>query len=182
MSLYLINANACAPMKSSPKEITKIQSALRLISDARFCFRTLAEAENISIFVSELFSESTNIQRGLAELMINAVEHGNLGITYEEKSKLVMDGSWLDEIERRLTLPKNADKFAQLTLKQYNGMVSITIEDCGQGFDWQKYMKLRPDHIDAPNGRGIAIAKISCFDSLEFMDPGNSVVCTKLIN
>jgi hypothetical protein len=38
---------------------------------------------------------------GLRELMINTVEHGNLGIDYAGKSQLLLDGDLAAELERR---------------------------------------------------------------------------------
>lgn len=39
---------------------------------------------------------------GLQELLINAVEHGNLGMTYAEKGSLLLEDRWEQEVERRL--------------------------------------------------------------------------------
>jgi hypothetical protein len=47
---------------------------------------------------------------GLSELIINGIEHGNLGISYAEKSRLKQEDGWTEEIARRLALEENADK------------------------------------------------------------------------
>jgi hypothetical protein len=57
-----------------------------------------------------LLPEPRSAVYGLNELLINAVEHGNLGITYDEKIKLVVEGRLESEIERRLALPQNQAK------------------------------------------------------------------------
>jgi hypothetical protein len=41
---------------------------------------------------------------------LNAVEHGNLGISYVDKGKLIENDTWRMEIERRLSLPENPER------------------------------------------------------------------------
>ena len=41
------------------------------------------------------------------ELMLNAVEHGLLGITYDEKGELRQRAGFRAEVSRRLALPEN---------------------------------------------------------------------------
>ena len=48
-------------------------------------FHSLAEAEDLSCFIANFFPEPTKILLGIAALLINAVEHGNLQISYDEK-------------------------------------------------------------------------------------------------
>ena len=74
---------------------------------ARFHFRTLEEAANLAYKIAACFPEPQKAAFGLNELMHNAVEHGNLGIGYDEKANLLRSGSWREEVERRLNFPEN---------------------------------------------------------------------------
>ncbi len=47
---------------------------------------------------------------GLSELLVNAIEHGNLEIGYDEKSRLLQSEGWQGEIDRRLALPEYTDQ------------------------------------------------------------------------
>jgi Histidine kinase-like ATPase domain len=110
-------------------------------------------------------------------LMVNAVEHGNLGISYDEKSKLLDEGEWHNEIARRLTLPQHQEKFAILDYTAHADSITFTIRDQGMGFDWQLYIKFVPARWFDPNGRGIAIAVALDAWDIQYHDNGRRVVC-----
>jgi hypothetical protein len=52
----------------------------------------------------------------------------------------------------------------------------MTIQDEGDGFDWQKYLDFDPERAFDPHGRGIAMARMMSFDALEYQGKGNTVV------
>lgn len=156
-------------------EIRKHKTALGLIESGRFRFRTLEEAKNLAYLIASCLPDPEIMVYGLNELMINAVEHGNLGITYAEKTRLVFEGKWHDEVERRLDLPENKNKFARLFMETMDGIINIKIVDEGAGFDWQKYIDISPDRATDPNGRGIATSKMMSFDNMEYIGNGNEV-------
>jgi hypothetical protein len=115
---------------------------------------------------------------GLTELMVNAVEHGNLGITYREKSALNEKGNWRDEVDRRLALPENADRFATICMRRAADGISFTILDRGDGFDWQSYLEMCPERAFDSHGRGIAMSRMLSFTSVEYSGNGNTVCAT----
>lgn len=157
------------------EEVRKHKYALGLMQEARFRFRTLEESQNLAYFIASCFAEPVKVVYGLSELLINAVEHGNLGITYAEKSQLVRNNSWNEEVKRRLCLPQNADKFAYLTFTSDEKETRIRILDTGAGFDWKPYLEISPDRATCPHGRGIAVARMLSFDRLEYQGRGNDV-------
>ena len=61
-----------------------------LLEKARFRFRTLEDARTLAFLIANCFPEPQVAVYGLNELLINAVEHGNLGITFAEKTKFVL--------------------------------------------------------------------------------------------
>ena len=79
---------------------------------------------------------------------------------------------------RRLALPQYCDRFATIRLERNAGSVVFTISDQGDGFDWYKFLGFDPDRAFGPNGRGIAMAKMMSFTSLEYQGKGNVVVAS----
>ena len=109
--------------------------------------------------------------------MINAVEHGNLGIGYELKTILDPETTWLDEIRRRAGLEENKNKKVRVFYENTNDRFCVKIVDEGEGFDWSKYLELDPQRAVDGHGRGIAYANTMSFDKIIFNDKGNEVSC-----
>ena len=140
-----------------------------------FRFRTIAEATALATLLSRACPDPERTVVGLGELLINAVEHGNLGITYKEKSLLKWDGDWEGEIRRRLALPQFLGRRASVSVTRSADGVSYRIVDQGEGFDWQKFLDFDPERAFDPNGRGIAMARLTSFSSIEYEGCGNTV-------
>lgn len=152
--------------------------ALKLLESAEFSFRTVGEAETLAAFIADGSPQPDSAVLGISELLVNAVEHGNLGISYDEKGQLRREGRWLDEVERRLALPENIGKRVRLSLQRSSSAMRIRVADEGAGFDWQKYLDFAPERAFDPNGRGIALARMASFSSLSYEGTGNVVVAT----
>ncbi len=150
---------------------------MRHSESEKIAFRTLHEAQALSLSLAQHLPNPYAVAQGLAELMINAIEHGNLGITYEEKTQLLMEGRWEAEIERRLTLPEHRDKYATVEYVTASDEHILTIRDQGHGFDWRYYLEFPPGRALDPNGRGIAMSKSLAFSNIEYHGNGNTVVC-----
>lgn len=163
-------------MTQSAKDIAAVMSRL---DDVRISFRTMDDIRAISLFVAKLFPNPDEAVLGVTELMINAVEHGNLGISYSEKCALMLHGGWHREVERRLALPQNAAKWARLHLQRDHTQVVLTIEDSGEGFDWTQYVAFDRGRARHSHGRGIAMARLVSFDEITYVAPGNKVICRK---
>jgi DNA-binding response OmpR family regulator len=150
---------------------------LKLMQEARFNFRTLDDAADLACNIATCFPDPGAAVLGLLELMLNAVEHGNLGIDYREKSELIRNGRWRDEIERRLGLPENRQRFATLTFKASEDAIVVDITDKGDGFDWRPYMHFSPERATDLNGRGIATCRALSFPDLQYLGSGNVARC-----
>lgn len=149
--------------------------AFSLLVRADFSVKSLDEVDNLAAFLAKLCPEPDKAVLGLWELLINALEHGNLGITYEEKSEFIRRNIWREEVNRRIHLEENREKKVLVSYEKSEGGAVFTIEDMGPGFDWKPYTELRPDHVFDSHGRGIAIAGNYSFDRLEYLDRGNKV-------
>jgi DNA-binding response OmpR family regulator len=155
-----------------------LEEIQKLIRSVEYAFVTLDDVSRLVPVLAAMCPEPNAAAPGLADLMVNAVEHGNLALSYEEKSALKWDGDWEAEIRRRLALPQFAERYATIHVKQAKHGVVFTITDQGNGFDWEKYLSFDPSRAFDPNGRGIAMAKLTSFSEIEYQGNGNVVVAT----
>jgi len=160
-------------LQAIARRATAATSHLR---SARLAVRTLDDARDVGTFIASLCPDPVNAVLGITELIVNAIEHGNLGITYEEKSELHAASRWEEELERRLACPEHASKSVDVTFERDDGEIRITIRDEGAGFDWRCYLEPDPKRVFDTHGRGIVIARRLTFDTLEYRGSGNEVV------
>jgi CheY-like chemotaxis protein len=156
-------------------ELEQSTQTLGLMDSASFSFQTLDHARSLASLVANACPEPSRVVVGLSELMINAVEHGNLGISYDDKTLFNEQGSWLEEVEKRLRQEPNKNKFATLEFQRSNDEIKIIVKDQGSGFDWQPYLKMCADRATDNHGRGIAMAGILSFSRVEYQGKGNEV-------
>ena len=149
---------------------------LEFIKGVEFKFQNIDDVKEIAGHLSTYFPNPQKAMYGISELMINAIEHGNLGITFEEKIKFLGKGTWKDEVMKRSLFEENKDKFARITVSKFKGKIEVNIKDCGDGFEYTEFLELSRDRASSPAGRGIATAKIYSFDELVYNDKGNEVI------
>lgn len=148
-----------------------------LMEQARFRFQTLEQARYLSSMIALQTPEPQKVSLGLFELMLNAIEHGNLGIGYEEKSRLISQEQLQSEIRRRLSLPENQHKSVQLEWQRTNQQLEVSITDMGRGFDYTPYLDFSIERMTDTHGRGIMVANKLCFDRLSYSEQGRKVTC-----
>ncbi|MDH3326354.1 MAG: response regulator [Gammaproteobacteria bacterium] len=153
-------------------------NSIKLLDHAAFSFKTIEDADALAVLVANICSNPNDVVIGLSELFINAIEHGNLGVGYEEKTHLKRSGTWNDEISKRLQYDDHKNKHATLELVRSSTHITFTITDQGEGFLWGPYMNFTADRMLDNHGRGIAMANKMCFSSLEYKDKGNIVCAT----
>lgn len=153
-----------------------LEEAQALIRSVEYRFETLEEVSSLVPVLAGMCPVPDVVAPGLSDLMVNAVEHGNLGVTYQEKSLLKWEGDWEAEIRRRLALPQFKGRFATVRVERQPESVIFTITDQGDGFEWSKFLTFDPDRAFDPNGRGIAMARMMSFAALEYQGRGNTVV------
>lgn len=165
--------------KNIQVELDSRTSLLGLLTSASFEFTNLEQARALSVVLSKACPDPAVIVTGLTELMLNAIEHGNLAISYAEKSKLNADNTWLAEVSYRLSLPIYSERKATVSFLSSDEAIEITITDQGDGFDWEQYLDFDPSRAMDSHGRGIALANKLSFSSLEYKR-GGSEVCARL--
>lgn len=118
-----------------------------------------------------------HLQLCLDELIVNGVEHGNCGITFEEKSEFLKDGKGIvDLVEEKCQDPKVAQKKVVLEWEIDRDKTTFTIADEGNGFDVPCLKeKLDKEGPLALHGRGIRMARAFA-EKLYYNRKGNKVV------
>ena len=161
--------------KALEEEVKQQGSTLACLAEARFFYRTPDEARNLATLVANAAPEPGRVVLGLSELLLNAIEHGNLGIGYARKSQLIEEGSLHSEIERLLQLPELGARRAELVIRRSESELSFHITDQGDGFDWHNYLEMSPERAFDTHGRGIAMSRMISFDRIEYLGAGNEV-------
>ncbi|MBI2308180.1 MAG: response regulator [Rhodocyclales bacterium] len=165
-------------LRTAVTRADSMERAFQQLSSIEFHFRTLDEIHALAEFLAGLCPSPHSALFGITELMVNAVEHGNLGISYREKTLLLMENDWQAEIGRRLELPQFSERVARVRVERLADRLRFTISDEGNGFDWQHYLDFDPTRIFDPNGRGIAMAQRTSFSAIDYPGCGNTVVAT----
>ncbi|HEY1405879.1 MAG TPA: ATP-binding protein, partial [Spirochaetota bacterium] len=121
---------------------------------------------------------------GLREIIINAIEHGNLNITFEEKTDATGTVNYLEYITERQRDPRFRDKKVTIKFALTSDMVVYVIEDEGEGFNYEKILSRVNDEVtrqELAHGRGITMA-LGVFDAIKYNDRGNKVTLVKRFN
>ncbi|NLI77759.1 MAG: response regulator [Candidatus Riflebacteria bacterium] len=165
---------------------SRFQETLNLIVRRNFVMSLDNRMDRVPLVVQRLMQETgeaipadqrLGIRIGLVELVANAIEHGNLEITYEEKMAAM--NTSLDGIQslhaQRLGNPALASRRVTVDFQMDPDSCIWTISDEGSGFDWTTLPSpLDPENLEHPNGRGIFLARLH-FDLVEFLGKGNQV-------
>lgn len=155
------------------KQLEESERAFNYLTEGVFQFKTVAEGDYLAIRIA---NECPNPQEAvlISELFANAVEHGNLDLSYDEKTRLIGENRLNEEIERLLSLAENRDKFVQVNFRKLPDRIVLIVEDMGRGFDFEKYLRLDDNRVFHNHGRGIAL--INAVYPLRYIGRGNKVV------
>jgi anti-anti-sigma factor len=122
------------------------------------------------------------IKISLVEILMNAIEHGNLAIGYARKQAALVAGR-LDELvdTRRHTEPY-ASRMVTISYTITPTQVTCTIHDEGAGFDWHAVPEpCASPRMLMPHGRGLLIAR-SSMDACTFHHRGSAVTLVKYLS
>jgi hypothetical protein len=118
--------------------------------------------------------EKEKLHVALQELLINAIEHGNCKISYDEKT------AWLEKNRDIMELirEKNKDSAVKARKVYFSYTIStektsIAIRDEGEGFDWRARLAAAPDSPGL-HGLGMKMANIYV-RKLSYNERGNEV-------
>ncbi|MBI5178147.1 MAG: response regulator [Nitrospinae bacterium] len=115
----------------------------------------------------------------VGEFIMNAYEHGNLGLSEQLKCELILAGQY----ENALTMKEDeCNKNISIETSFVKNSVEIVVGDEGAGFDFNRYLKMSGDamakRLMMPNGRGIQMAMLY-FDRISYSEGGSQVKLVK---
>ncbi len=123
----------------------------------------LITAEDISHRITRNLNKymGTKLLRiALREMIINTIEHENLGISFEEKIQAMIDDNYFEFIAERQQNPKLCNKRVKIEYSIDHEKAIYKIAEEGDGFNHKKY--LDNDSNDAnkemlAHGRGVSM-------------------------
>ena len=121
------------------------------------------------------------IKMGLQEVLMNAIEHGNLNITFQEKTRAQEEDRYIEFIRERQNDPQYKERKVSIDYMLTDKKVQYKISDEGDGFDYSHIMKMVNENHknnDLFHGRGILMA-LSVFDTVKYNAKGNQVLLEK---
>lgn len=153
-------------------KIEETEDTIRMMTSGSFRVRTREEARLLAIHLGSACSDP---QRGvgLLELLLNAVEHGNLEIGYDDKGQLLSEGDLEREVDKRLRAPEYRDRWVTVDVDRRPDHFDVVITDQGPGFDFERYLTLDENRLFDSHGRGVLLANTAL--DLEYLPPGNRV-------
>ena len=132
-------------------------------------------------------SEVSMIRIGLREILINSIEHGNLNISFEEKTDAIMNERYFDLINERQGEPEFRDRHVKIEYMITSVKAIYKITDQGRGFSHRRHLSIKDEHMADMNekgvqhGRGIIMVR-KIFDEVKYNIRGNQVLLVKRIN
>ncbi len=161
-----------------------------IIAESR-TFELPTDFSIISTFMSEIMhiisrftgvdkKTTLTIRLSLYEMLVNAMEHGNLEINYEMKKNLLEE---VVDYQRFLQERAGEEPFINRKVRvSYiydKKSLTFTIDDEGKGFDVGKVPNPHAsENLERLNGRGIFISRVN-MTKVTYNDKGNSVTLYK---
>ncbi|WP_295298764.1 ATP-binding protein [uncultured Brachyspira sp.] len=140
--------------------------------------------ENICLKISKYITDIDLFSSALYEVIINAIEHGNLNILYEQKKEWLQKNIYNKKLKELLKseLAKNTNIELTLDINEKENNIKIKVKDNGEGFNIKRALKsIKNDGFARESGRGIIIIK-SYFDEVTHNRKGNIITLIKKFN
>lgn len=119
----------------------------------------------------------------LREVLVNAIEHGNLEVSFEEKSRVIEQQDYMEFLLARQKEPRFADRRVQVYYMVNRHAFVLRVTDDGNGFDHKAFFE-RASNDDSllmlEHGRGLTITR-NAFDEMDFNEKGNQITLKKYI-
>jgi PAS domain-containing protein len=121
------------------------------------------------------------VRIALREMIINAIEHGNLNISFEEKTLAIEGDDYFIFLAERQQDPRYRSRRVHIEYSIDPQKVLYQITDEGDGFDHETILASVAASVNKEmlgHGRGITMAK-NCFDEINYNNKGNRVTLVK---
>ncbi len=123
--------------------------------------------------------DAAAVRIAIREALFNAIEHGNLAITFEEKSRAMAEDRYLELVRARRSAPEFSDRRVAIASVLNRREFAVRITDEGAGFDHRK--RTNPDQLNAgleQHGRGLMMIR-AAFDEVRYNERGNELTLIK---
>ena len=124
-----------------------------------------------------------SIRLSIHEILVNAMEHGNLEVSYADK-KLLLEKiiDYQKYLQKKSQDPPFNERKVRLTYQISKDELIFEIEDEGKGFNVDQIPSpVKENKVSQLNGRGIFITKVN-MDSVEYNKKGNKVTLIKKLS
>jgi len=160
-----------------PRLLERESRTVRIGNDLEAIYPVIRE---LTATAAALSFDVESLRIALLEAITNAIEHGNLGISLEEKRAAMRDGRLRELYTQRAAAAPWRDRTVRIEYELTPARVSYRITDEGQGFDWRSLHDFAdPEHLFSGSGRGIVVMRLS-MDEVLFNDRGNEITLIKL--
>ena len=173
------------------KAATVLEDSISRFIEAERQIHVIGNFLNIADLITERIIKNTNKYADSAavlgmhicvrEMIINAIEHGNLAVSYAEKTRATDRETYIQLLLARQKDPRFRDRKVTVIYSLNNKRVLYRIRDEGAGFDHRRLMAADPNAPNAEglaHGRGITMAR-NIFDVVRYNDAGNQVTLIK---
>ena len=125
--------------------------------------------------------EALNLRLGLREVLVNAIEHGNLGISYAEKTAALTEGRYFEFLQERQADAQYADRTVRVDYSLSAHRAWFRVADQGDGFDHRAMSARSMDELNRSasiHGRGLLLTQ-NYFEVVRYNEKGNEVLLLK---
>ncbi len=163
------------------ENIVEEHKVLRIPNDSGHVFPVVRNAtRSLESFLTPHEIESVSL--ALSEALVNGIEHGNLGIGYQQKSDALRHNRYQQMLEERMADPECAGKSVLLEMNLNPEEATFRVTDQGTGFDWRNRPDpTLPENLLKENGRGLSIIFLF-MDGVSFNEAGNEIVMRKTLS
>ncbi len=139
---------------------------------------SLRITRNLQKFINR--KELSFVRLAIREIIINAIEHGNLAISFEEKTRELDNDNYFNYLYERQQDPRFSGRTVRVEYSVDRDKVVYTVSDEGQGFNYTQYLTNETEANESmlTHGRGLSLAK-NIFDEIHFNETGNTVTLIK---
>ncbi len=125
-------------------------------------------------------AESRFLASCMREIVVNAVEHGNLEISFDEKSECMRAGRYFELLRERRADPRFRSRKVAVEYSISSSRAAFRVTDEGSGFDYKGFIGGGdvPSGDLLEHGRGLFIT-MRAFDKVSFNERGNQVTLVK---
>jgi hypothetical protein len=161
-------------MTTAGRQAPGVVSTLKSIS---FRLQTLDEAADVAMFLARKMPRQCESAVGLYVLLANAIEHGNLDFSPEDKAQGLAGGNWNGKLAQRMAEPHYVTRRVSVDCLHGERMISLLIQDDGEGVDAETAEMANPFR-GGYRGRGVKLARSLGFAELTWLGTGNTLAAT----